>query len=378
MNSKLPNTKTSIFAVMSQMANQNNAINLSQGFPDFDVSSKLIELVNKNMKLGHNQYAPMPGVMALREIISEKTEKLTSQYYNPETEITITAGATQAIYTTITALVHEGDEVIVFEPVYDSYIPAIELCGGTPVFVQLKKPNFSIDWNELQKMINSKTKMIIFNSPHNPTGATISNEDILQLEKIISGTNILLLSDEVYEHIIFDNKKHNSFAASKKLTKQSIIISSFGKTFHATGWKTGYCLAPKKIMDEIRKVHQFVVFAVNTPLQYAMAEYLKDEQVYLSLSSFYQEKRDYFINLVKDSKFKLIPTQGTYFQVLDYSDISDMNDMDFAVFLTKEYKVASVPVSAFYHDKNKDKFLRFCFAKGNETLEKAAEKLNAL
>jgi len=378
MNTKLPNTKTSIFAVMSQMANEHNAINLSQGFPDFDVSPKLIELVHKNMKLGNNQYAPMPGVMALREIISEKTEKLTGQYYNPETEITVTAGATQALYTIITALIHEGDEVIVFEPVYDSYVPAIELCGGTPVFLQLKKPNFTIDWNEVQKIINSKTKMIIINSPHNPTGATINEDDIKKLEKIIAGTNILLLSDEVYEHIIFDKKKHYSFAGSKKLAKQSIVVSSFGKTFHTTGWKTGYCVAPKEIMNEIRKVHQFVVFAVNTPLQYAMAEYLKDESVYLELGDFYQEKRDYFINLVKDSKFKLIPAQGTYFQVLDYSAISDKNDMDFAEYLTKEYKIASIPVSAFYHDKNKDKFLRFCFAKGNETLERAAEKLNSL
>ncbi len=378
MNSKLPNTKTSIFAVMSKMANEHNAINLSQGFPDFDVSPKLIELVHKNMKLGNNQYAPMPGVMALREVISEKTEKLTGQYYNPETEITITAGATQALYTIITALIHEGDEVIVFEPVYDSYVPTIELCGGTPVFLQLKKPNFTIDWNEVQKVISSKTKMIIFNSPHNPTGATISEDDIKKLEKIISGTNILLLSDEVYEHIIFDKKKHYSFASSKKLAKRSIVVSSFGKTFHTTGWKTGYCVAPKEIMHEIRKIHQFVVFAVNTPLQYAMAEYLKDESVYLELGDFYQEKRDYFINLVKNSKFKLIPAQGTYFQILDYSAISDKNDMDFAEYLTKEYKIASIPVSAFYHDKNNDKFLRFCFAKGNETLERAAEKLNNL
>jgi len=378
MNSKLPNTKTSIFAVMSKMANEHNAINLSQGFPDFDVSPKLIELVHKNMKLGNNQYAPMPGVMVLREIISEKTEKITGQYYNPETEITITAGATQALYTIITALIHEGDEVIVFEPVYDSYVPTIELCGGTPVFLQLKSPNFTIDWNEVQKVISSKTKMIIFNSPHNPTGATISEDDIKKLEKIILGTNILLLSDEVYEHIIFDKKKHYSFASSKKLAKQSIIVSSFGKTFHTTGWKTGYCVAPKKIMHEIRKVHQFVVFAVNTPLQYAMAEYLKDESVYLELGNFYQEKRDYFINLVKNSKFKLIPAQGTYFQTLDYSAISDKNDIDFAEYLTKEYKIASIPVSAFYHDKNNDKFLRFCFAKGNETLERAAEKLNSL
>ena len=378
MNSKLPNTKTSIFAVMSQMANEHNAINLSQGFPDFQVSPKLIELVTKNMNLGHNQYAPMPGIMPLREIISEKTEYISGKYYNPETEITITSGATQALYTTITALIHEGDEVIVFEPVYDSYIPTIELCGGIPVYVQLKQPNFTIDWGELQKVINSKTRMIIINSPNNPTGATISESDIKQLEKIVSGTNILLLSDEVYEHIIFDENKHQTFASSKKLAERSIIVSSFGKTFHTTGWKMGYCIAPEKIMAEIRKVHQFVVFAVNTPLQYAMAEYLKDKSIYLELGSFYQERRDYFLNAIKGSRFKHIPANGTYFQLLDYSNISDLNGMEFAELLTKEHKIASIPVSAFYHDKNNDKFLRFCFAKGNETLDKAAEKLISL
>ena len=378
MKSKLPNTKTSIFAVMSQMANEHNAINLSQGFPDFDVSPKLIELVNQNMKLGHNQYAPMPGIMPLREIISEKTESISGKYYNPETEITITSGATQALYTAITALINEGDEVIVFEPVYDSYVPVIELCGGKPVFIQLKKPDFTIDWEESIKLVNSKTKMIIFNSPHNPTGATLNKKDIAKLEKLVAGTNILLLSDEVYEHIIFDNKKHYSFAESKELAKRSIIVSSFGKTFHTTGWKMGYCLAPELIMKEIRKVHQFVVFAVNTPMQYAMTEYLKDESVYLDLGKFYQERRDYFINLIKDSKFKFTPSQGTYFQTLDYSNLSDRNAMDFATILTKEYKIASIPISEFYHEKNNDKLLRFCFAKGNETLEKAAEKLNAL
>ena len=375
MKSKLPNTKTSIFAVMSQMANENNAINLSQGFPDFEVSQKLIELVNKNMKLGFNQYAPMPGVMKLREIISEKTQKLYGQYYNPETEITITSGATQALYTAITAIINEGDEVIVFEPVYDSYVPAIELSGGKPIFLELKGKDYKIDWNEVQKVITSKTRMIIINSPHNPTGSTIDEKDIKQLEKIVAGTNIILLSDEVYEHIIFDGKKNLSFSGSKELAKRSLIVSSFGKTFHTTGWKTGYCVAPEEIMKEFRKVHQFVVYAVNTPLQYAIAEYLEDENTYLELSSMYEERRDYFLNAIKGSKFEFIPTSGTYFQLLDYSKISDKKDTDYAEYLTKEHKVASIPVSAFYHDKVNSKVLRFCFAKGNDTLDKAAERL---
>ncbi len=375
MKSKLPNTKTSIFAVMSQMANKYNAINLSQGFPDFDVSPKLIELVNKNMKLGFNQYAPMPGVMKLREVISEKTQKLYGKYYNPETEITITSGATQALYTAITAIINEGDEVIVFEPVYDSYVPAIELSGGKPIFLELKGKDYKIDWLEVQKVITSKTRMIIINSPHNPTGSTINENDIKQLEKIVTGTNIILLSDEVYEHIIFDGKKNLSFSGSKELSKRSVIVSSFGKTFHTTGWKTGYCVAPEEIMKEFRKVHQFVVYAVNTPLQYALAEYLEDENTYLELSNMYEERRDYFINSIKASKFELIPTSGTYFQLLDYSKISDEKDTVYAEFLTKEYKVASIPVSAFYHDKIRSKVLRFCFAKGNETLDRAAEQL---
>ena len=375
MKSKLPNTKTSIFAVMSQLANEHNAINLSQGFPDFDVSPKLIELVNKNMRAGHNQYAPMPGVMKLREIISAKTEKLYGKYYNPDTEITITAGATQALYTAITTIVNEGDEVIVFEPVYDSYVPAIELCGGKPIFLELKGKEYKIDWKEVQKVVTSKTRMIIINSPHNPTGATLDENDIKQLEKIVAGTNIILLSDEVYEHIIFDGKKHLSFSASKELSKRSVIISSFGKTFHTTGWKTGYCVAPEEIMKEFRKVHQFVVYCVNTPLQYAIAEYLEDENTYLELSSMYQEKRDYFNNSLKGSKFGIIPTSGTYFQLLDYSKLSDEKDTVYAELLTKEYKVASIPVSAFYHDKVKSKVLRFCFAKGNDTIDKAVERL---
>jgi methionine aminotransferase len=375
MNSKLPNTNTSIFAVMSQLANENNAINLSQGFPNFDVSPKLIELVNENMKRGFNQYAPMPGIIKLREIISEKTEKLYNRKYNPETEITITAGATQALYTAITALINEGDEVIVFEPVYDSYLPAIELSGGKPIFLELKGKDYKIDWNEVQKVVTAKTRMLIINSPHNPTGSVLDENDIKQLEKIVTGTNITVLSDEVYEHIIFDGKKHLSVSTSEKLAKCSIIVSSFGKTFHTTGWKIGYCVAPKELMKEFRKVHQFVVYAVNTPLQYAISEYLEDESNYLNISAMYQEKRDYFNKALKNSKFEIIPTSGTYFQLLDYTNLSQLKDTEYAEYLTKEHKVAAIPISAFYHDKIKSKVLRFCFAKDKNTLDSAIEKL---
>lgn len=375
VKSKLPNTKTSIFAIMSQMANEHNAINLSQGFPDFNCSPDLIKLVNSYMNKGLNQYAPMPGVMELRETISQKTEKLYSLYYNPETEITITAGATQALYTAISAFINEGDEVIVIEPAYDSYVPAILINSGKPVFVGMKQPDNHIDWEELQMAINTHTKMIIINSPHNPTGAILSSKDLEKLKKTVSGTNIIILSDEVYEHIIFDGYEHQSISRYPGLAEKSLVISSFGKTYHTTGWKIGYCIAPENLMKEFRKVHQFIVYAVNTPIQFAMAEFLKREELYLELGSFYQKKRDFFNNLVKESRFKLRPAKGTYFQLLDYSEISDENDVLFAEKLTKEYKIASVPVSVFNHDLADHKILRFCFAKSEETLEKAAEKI---
>ncbi len=375
LRSKLPDIKTSIFAVMTQMANENNAINLSQGFPDFQVSKKLIDLVEKYMKKGFNQYAPMQGVFELREQISKKTFELYNHKYNPDTEITITAGATQAIYTTINAFINEGDEVILFEPAYDSYLPAIRINGGQPVYVQLKAPEYKIDWNEIKRVISIRTKMIIINTPHNPSGAIFTEEDIMMLRKIVSGSKILILSDEVYEHIIFDGNKHQSLAKYPDLIKRSIIISSFGKTLHTTGWKIGYCMAPEKIMNEFRKVHQFTVFSVNTPIQYAISEYIEKEDEYMNLSSFYQEKRDYFISLVSNSKFKLIPSKGTYFQILDYSEISDEKDVEFAKRLVLEFGIASVPVSAFYHNHQDNKALRFCFAKSNKTLDKAAEKL---
>lgn len=378
IKSKLPYTKTSIFAIMSQLANENNAINLSQGFPGFNCDNELISLVNKYMQKGYNQYAPMPGIMALREMISEKTYEIYNKKYNPDTEITITAGATQALFTAITTVVQEGDEVIVFEPVYDSYVPVIELNGGTPIFLQLNPKDFSINWKDVEKSITSKTKLIIINSPHNPTGSLLSEKDLKALEKIVKGTNILILSDEVYEHIIFENKTHESVIKYKELYNRSFVISSFGKTFHTTGWKIGYCLAPENLMKEFRKIHQFNVFAVNTPIQYAIAEYLTKKDKYLGLGAFYQEKRDFFVNGVKDSRFKIIPSYGTYFQLLDYSKISDEKDTEFAKKLTIENKLASIPVSAFYHDDFDSKVLRFCFAKNNDDLEKAFEILNKL
>jgi methionine transaminase len=375
ISSKLPQTGTSIFAVMTQLAREHNAINLSQGFPDFPVSEQLIELVYKNMRQGHNQYAPMPGIPELREAIAEKTSFLYSADYNPDTEITVTAGATQGIFTAITAFIKENDEVIVFEPAYDSYIPAIRLCGAMPITVRLKLPDYQIDWNEVKKLITSRTKMIIINTPHNPSGSILSASDLMQLDKITRKTGIIVLSDEVYEHIIFDGYEHQSVCRYPQLASRSLVMCSFGKTFHTTGWKMGYCLAPENLMKEFRKSHQFIVFTVNTPMQYAVKEYLQDKDNYLKLGAFYQEKRDYFLKLISGSRFKMIPARGTYFQVLDYSRISDESEMDFATRITREFGVASVPNSYFYHKPQNNHTLRFCFAKSNETLEKAAEIL---
>ncbi len=376
IRSKLPNVGTSIFAVMTEMANKYNALNLSQGFPDFNPPKKLIELVTKNMRAGFNQYAPMPGVMKLRENIAVKTEALYGHAYNPETEITITSGATEAIFTSITAFIQEGDEVIVFEPAYDSYAPVIKANGGSPVYVAVKLPDYKIDWDEVNKMVNARTRMIIINTPHNPSGSVLSPEGMEKLSKLVSGTKIMILADEVYEHIIFDGLEHQSVVKYKELVERSIVISSFGKTYHATGWEMGYCLAPENITKEIRKIHQFNVFAVNTPIQYAIAEFMDDKNAYLQLGNFYQNLRDEFLKLIEGTKFKFTPSKGTYFQLLDYSDISDEKDMDFAARLIKEFGIASVPVSAFYHDAFDAKVLRFCFAKSSDTLKQAAELLH--
>ncbi len=375
IQSKLPKTETSIFAVMSGLANQYKAINLSQGFPNFQVSRELISLINKQMLDDKNQYAPMPGVLELRQALSRKIKRLYNKNVNPDTEITITAGATQALFTAITAFVGQGDEAIIFEPAYDSYDPAIKLNGGVPKYISLSAPDFSIDWNEVKNSITSKTKLLIFNTPNNPGGFVFNRDDMLRLTEIIRGTDIVVISDEVYEHIIFDGLQHQSALLFDELYQRTIAVYSFGKTFHATGWKTGYVVAPEHLMIEFRKVHQFNVFCVNTPIQYALAEYLDNEQNYLTLPDFYQQKRDYFINAIQGSRFKLIPSKGTYFQLLDYSAVSNQTEFDFAVWMTKEKGLASIPVSSFYHDKKNQQILRFAFPKEEETLLKAAEIL---
>jgi methionine aminotransferase len=378
IKSKLPHTGTTIFTTMSALAKKHNAINLSQGFPDFGIDTQLADLVKKAIQEGYNQYAPMPGLPELRNTIAHKIFNTYNVKYNPETEITVTAGATQAIFTAIASTINEGDEVIIFTPAYDCYEPAITLNGGKPIYFQLSAPDYKIDWEKVKRIINQRTKMIIINSPHNPTGSILTKDDLLMLEKLLSGTDILLLSDEVYEHIIFDNNIHESVIKYEGLAERSIVVSSFGKTFHVTGWKIGYCVAPENIMKEFRKAHQYNVFSVNSPMQWAINEYLKDTGHYQHLSSFYQEKRDYFQSLIKGSKFDILPCKGTYFQLLGYSKISDKKDIDFAQELTIKHKVAAIPLSVFYHKNHDDKVLRFCFAKENETLEKAAEILHKL
>ena len=375
IQSKLPNTGTTIFTVMSKLANEVGAINLSQGFPDFPCSEELISLVNQSMRQGYNQYAPMPGLLELRETIAEKIQDSYSANYHPETEITITSGGTQALYTAIAAMVKEGDEVILFEPAYDSYAAAVELCGGIPIYIQLKAPDFHIDWNEVKKMIRQKTKMIIINTPHNPASAILSAQDMLQLEKLTKNSDIIILSDEVYEHLIFDGLEHQSVMRFPKLAERSLVVFSFGKTLHVTGWKMGYIVGPENLMKEFRKVHQFNVFSANHPFQWAINEFLKKKENYNYLPKFFQEKRDLFLKLTQGSRFQHIECKGSYFQLMGYKQITEEKDTDFAIRLTKEHGVASIPISVFYHKPVDNKLLRFCFAKQNDTLERAAEKL---
>ncbi len=374
-NSKLPGVKTNIFTVMSKMAQENNAINLSQGFPNFPSEKTLISEVNTAMLNGYNQYAPMQGVYSLREIIAQKLENLYGHSYHPETEITITAGATQAIFTIISAFIEQDDEVLIFKPAYDCYEPAIELHGGIPVFIQLQGKNYTIDWEMVRQKINDKTKMIIINTPHNPTGTILKKSDLLELQKIVADTNIIILSDEVYEHLIFDEEQHQSVALYPKLAERSFICASFGKTFHNTGWKMGYCAAPKVLMQEFQKVHQFNVFCINHPMQIAFARYLKNPEHYLSLPQFFQQKRDLFLEAIDGSRFEYIPSKGTYFQLLDYSAITNERDIDFAKRLCQEFKLAAIPISVFNIDNEDHRQLRFCFAKTDETLYKACEIL---
>lgn len=375
IHTKLPDVGTSIFAVMSKMAIDNSAINLSQGFPDFNCSEHLVGLVNHFMKKGFNQYAPMPGIVELRKQIALKVKRDYGREYDFENEITVTAGATQALYTAFSAIIRTGDEVIIFEPAYDSYIPAIAANSGIPISIKLNQKDFSIPWEEVEKSITSKTKCIVINSPHNPTGAILRDGDISQLEKLVKDKNIFIISDEVYEHIIFDKQRHQSFACSDELAKRSFIISSFGKTFHTTGWKMGYCCAPKALTTEFRKFHQFIVFAVNTPIQLAIAEFLKDEKNITELPQFYQTKRNLFSSLLKGSKFIFRKCDGTYFQLLDYSNISSKNDIEFSEYLVKEIGVAVIPLSPFYKNGSDDKLIRVCFAKKDEVLQQASRKL---
>lgn len=373
--SKLPRVGTTIFTKMSRLAEEHQAINLAQGFPEFDCAPELQKLVGKYIAQGKNQYAPMAGVMALREAIARKVFNATSKEYQPETEITITSGATEALYVALTTVVHPGDEVIVFEPAYDSYVPAIELNGGIPVFVTLHPQYDGIDWADVRSKISPKTKAIIINTPHNPTGNVWKTADLHALADIAEKYDLAVISDEVYEHIIFDGREHISTASIPALAERTFLCGSFGKTFHTTGWKIGYCLAPQALTAEFRKIHQFLVFSVVTPIQFAMAEYLNEPEHYLGLSAFYQQKRDLFINAIKDVGFTFRPSEGSFFQNVSYEKLTDENDRELAERLTIEAGVASIPVSVFYDQITNYKTLRFCFAKNDDTLLRAAELL---
>lgn len=378
LQSKLPHVGTTIFTVMSRLAQEHNAINLGQGFPDFSASDQLISLVARAMTNGHNQYAPMPGLLALREQIAIKTERCYGYAPDPESEITVTSGGTEALYAAISAVVHPGDEVIVLEPCYDSYLPAIELNGGVPISIPLKADDFSIDFELLEATLSPRTKALIINTPHNPTGTILRQSDMQQLAELLHKTNMYLISDEVYEHIIFDGELHQSVLRHPQLRERSFVVSSFGKTYHVTGWKLGYCIAPKELTTEFRKVHQYLTFSSFTPLQVALTEYLKNPKPYESLPHFYQQKRDHFLKLMQQTPFRMQHSYGSYFVLASYAHLSDESDYDYAIRLTKETGVATVPLSVFYHDKTDQKLLRFCFGKKEETLEKAVERLMKL
>jgi methionine aminotransferase len=360
---------------MSRMALDQGALNLSQGFPDFPVSEKLVDIIHQNMKAGHNQYAPMAGTPALRKAIANVVQQTYQRTTDFETEVTVTAGGTEAIFSAIAALVNQGDEVILFDPSYDSYDPAIRLNGGIPVHLALKPPHFSIDWQQVRDTITPRTRMIMINTPHNPTGAVLSHKDIKELEDIAVRNNIIVLSDEVYERIIFDDYPHESVLKYPGLAQHSIAVFSFGKTFHATGWKVGYTVASEQLTREIRKAHQFITFSVNTPVQLALAEYLTVPEHYQALGKFYQQKRDLFLNLLKGTALEPLPCHGSYFQLVSYRNFSQKPDVAMAEWMTKEWKLAPIPVSVFYKDQTNDYLLRFCFAKSEETLHKAGEIL---
>ena len=378
LESKLPNVGTTIFTVMSALAAKHNAINLSQGFPNYSSSKRLLDLVNEYMQKGHNQYAPMAGLPALRERIAEKIQNLYNINIDPEEEITITAGATQAIFTTITTFVKPGDEVILIDPAYDSYAPSVKVCGAKAISFELSAPYYQINWEAFGKLISTKTRMIIINTPHNPTGTILRKKDMEALEALTEGTDILILSDEVYEHLIYDKEPHQSVLRFPELRQRSLATYSFGKTFHNTGWKIGYCVAPAHLMKEFRKVHQFNVFCVNSPVQFALADFLSDPEEYLGLNQFYQQKRDFFLDTLSGSRLRPLPCKGTYFHLFDYSEISNAPDTDFAKKMTIDYGVAAIPVSVFYASKKDDKIIRLCFAKTEDLLEKAGKLIRKI
>ena len=375
LHSKLPDVGTTIFTIMSQMAAKHNAINLSQGFPNFPIDQQLKDLVDHYIQSDQNQYAPMAGLMELRCAISIKIKRCYDCDIDPEQEITITNGATEAIFSTITALIHHGDEVIIMEPAYDSYIPAIIVNGGLPVPITMRAPDFKIDWDEVKSKITSKTRMIIINSPHNPTGSILENGDLKALEEIADTHNLLVLSDEVYQHLIYDNQEHQSVLRYPNLAKRSIVTMSFGKSFHATGWRLGYCIAPTSLTKEIRKVHQYNTFSICRPIQHALADYLKDANHYLDLPRFFQRKRDLFLSAITGSRFKPLNCKGTYFTLAYYDEISDTDDKSFASWMTQEHKVAVIPISVFYSNQLDQKIIRFCFAKTDEILFEAAARI---
>ena len=375
INSKLPHVGTTIFTVMTALAEKHKAINLGQGFPDFMMSEELIALVNKAMQKGHNQYVHMNGLPILRQRIAEKIEFLYKSSINPDTEITVTPGGTYAIYSALTTVLQPGDEVIVFEPAYDSYIPNIEINGAVPVLIPLVYPDYKIDWQLLKDKISPKTKMIMLNTPHNPSGSIIDKNDIEQLRSIVKDTGIFILSDEVYEHLVFDNKEHESILRYPDLYKRSFVCFSFGKTYHCTGWKLGYCVAPPELTKEFRKVHQFNCFSCFSPAQFALAEFLQQKENYLQVGNFIQQKRDYFQTLMQQTRLKALPSYGSYFQLYSYDAISDESEKDFAIRLTKEYGVATIPVSAFYQNEKNNQVIRFCFAKQESTLDEAVNRL---
>jgi methionine aminotransferase len=378
LNSRLPNVGTTIFTVMSTLAAEKNAVNLGQGFPDFDCDPALVTAVSAAMIKGLNQYPPMPGIAPLREIIATKLEAIYGRSYNAASEITITAGATQAIITAVWAIVHPGDEVIVLEPCYDSYVPNIELAGGVAVRVPLTPGTFRPDFDKISAALTSRTRALIINSPHNPSGTVWSEQDMLRLQELLAPTNVFLISDEVYEHMVFDGQLHQSAARFPGLAARAFIVSSFGKTYHVTGWKVGYVAAPAPLMAEFRKVHQFNVFTVNTPVQHGLSSYMANPAPYLELPAFYQRKRDLFRDGLKNTKFKLLPTEGTYFQCVDISDVSDLDEAAFCQWLTADVGVAAIPLSAFYGNGFDQRVVRFCFAKKDDTLNAALERLAKL